>query len=73
MKLFCLFFLCRETVDKLLSQACTTALVPFQSMLINGTAQSKAPFLMQLKSIEAIRETLMVTNNEDEVGEFALL
>lgn len=56
--IFCHF---RENVDKLLSQAYDTAFIPLQGFLLSGSSQSKAPFLMQLKSIAAIRETLMVT------------
>ncbi|XP_066926510.1 serine/threonine-protein kinase SMG1-like [Clytia hemisphaerica] len=53
-----------ENVDKLLSQAHDTAFIPLQGLLLNGSAQSKAPFLMQLKSIAAIRETLMVADED---------
>ena len=51
-------------MDKLLSQAHDTAFIPLQGLLLNGSAQSKAPFLMQLKSIAAIRETLMVADED---------
>ena len=54
----------RENVDKLLSQAHETAFLPMKGLLLSGSAKSKAPFLMQLKSIAAIRETLMVADED---------
>ena len=51
-------------MDKLLSQAHDTAFLPMRGLLLSGSAKSKAPFLMQLKSIAAIRETLMVADED---------
>lgn len=51
-----------ETVDNLLSQANEAASTPLHCMLLNYSMKNAAPFLMQLKSITAIRETLMVTD-----------
>lgn len=49
------------------TQANNSAFAPLHALLRNQSAKSTVPFLMQLKSISAIRETLMVTESS-QVG-----
>ena len=51
----------------MLTQANNSAFAPLHALLRNQSAKSTVPFLMQLKSISAIRETLMVTESS-QVG-----
>lgn len=51
-----------ETVDNLLSQAFKTAMIPLHSIRMTGSARSAAPFLMKIKAISAIRESLVMTD-----------
>ncbi|XP_065681003.1 serine/threonine-protein kinase SMG1 isoform X2 [Hydra vulgaris] len=55
-----------ETVDNLLYQANKSATIPLQTFMLNNSLNNSASFLMQLKSIAAIREALMSTEAEQD-------
>ncbi len=60
-------FLCRETVEDLLSRAKDSLLASLRGCLLGDYATSCTPYLMQLKCLTAIRETLLAVDTE-QVG-----
>ncbi len=57
-------FIYRETLEDLLSRAKDSLLTSLEGCLLGDCATSSAAYLMQLKSLTAIRETLLAVDTE---------
>ena len=55
----------RETVEDLLSLAQETASTAVRACLLNDSPTASSPYLMQLKSVSALKGSLLATEDEE--------